>query len=92
MGAARRAAGACARAGAAVHEPDRLDIGRKPNPHLAFGQGHHACAGMNVARLEARIAFGRLVARYPELRLRGTPQRDRRIRFRGWRTLPVSLG
>ena len=74
------------------HEPDRLDIRRKPNPHLAFGQGHHACAGMNVARLEARIAFGRLVARYPELRLRGTPQRDRRIRFRGWRTLPVSLG
>ncbi len=73
------------------HEPDRLDIGRKPNPHLAFGQGHHACAGMNVARLEARIAFGRLIARYPELQLRGTPQRDRRIRFRGWRTLPVSL-
>jgi cytochrome P450 len=74
------------------HEPDRLDIGRKPNPHLAFGQGHHACAGMNVARLEARIAFGRLIARYPDLQLRGTPQRDRRIRFRGWRTLPVSLG
>ena len=73
------------------HEPDRLDIGRKPNPHLAFGQGHHACAGMNVARLEARIAFGRLIARYPGLQLRGTPQRDRRIRFRGWRTLPVSL-
>ena len=72
--------------------PDRLDIGRKPNPHLAFGQGHHACAGMNVARLEARIAFGRLIARYPALQLRGTPQRDRRIRFRGWRTLPVSLG
>ena len=72
--------------------PDRLDIGRKPNPHLAFGQGHHACAGMNVARLEARIAFGRLIARYPSLQLRGTPQRDRRIRYRGWRTLPVSLG
>ena len=72
--------------------PDRLDISRKPNPHLAFGQGHHACAGMNVARLEARIAFGRLIARYPALQLRGTPQRDRRIRFRGWRTLPVSLG
>lgn len=72
-------------------EPDRLDIGRKPNPHLAFGQGHHACAGMNVARLEARIAFGRLIARYPGLQLRGTPQRDRRIRFRGWRTLPVGL-
>jgi cytochrome P450 len=46
---------------------------------------------MNVARLEARIAFGRLLARCPGLQLRGTPQRDPRIRFRGWRTLPVSL-
>jgi cytochrome P450 len=72
-------------------DPDRLDVGRKPNPHLAFGQGAHACAGMNVARLEARIAFGRLLARCPQLRLRGTPHRDPRIRFRGWRTLPVVL-
>jgi hypothetical protein len=73
------------------HEPDRLDVSRKPNPHLAFGHGAHACAGLNVARLEARIAFGRLLARCPDLRLRGTPQRDPRIRFRGWRTLPVAL-
>lgn len=86
------AIGSANRDPAQFHEPDRLDIGRKPNPHLAFGQGHHACAGMNVARLEARIAFGRLIARYPGLQLRGTAQRDRRIRFRGWRTLPVSLG
>jgi cytochrome P450 len=73
-------------------DPDRLDVGRKPNPHLAFGQGAHACAGMNVARLEARIAFGRLLQRFPGLQLRDAPQRDRRIRFRGWRSLPVSLG
>ena len=72
-------------------DPDRLDVGRKPNPHLAFGQGAHACAGMNVARLEARIAFGRLLARCPGLQLRSPPQRDPRIRFRGWRTLPVAL-
>jgi len=85
------AIGSANRDPAQFHAPDRLDIGRKPNPHLAFGQGHHACAGMSVARLEARIAFGRLIARYPGLQLRGTPQRDRRIRFRGWRTLPVSL-
>lgn len=77
---------------AVFHAPSRLDVARKPNPHLAFGQGAHACAGMNVARLEARIAFGRLLARYPDLQLRGTPQRDRRIRFRGWRSLPVQLG
>ena len=50
---------------AQFRRPDRLDLGRKPNPHLAFGQGAHACAGMNVARLEARIAIGRLLARCP---------------------------
>jgi cytochrome P450 len=77
---------------AVFHEPSRLDVARKPNPHLAFGQGAHACAGMNVAHLEARIAFGRLLARYPGLQLHGTPLRDRRIRFRGWRSLPVRLG
>ena len=85
------AIGSANRDPAQFHEPERLDVGRKPNPHLAFGQGAHACAGMNVARLEARIAFGRLLARCPQLRLRGTPKRDPRIRFRGWRTLPVSL-
>jgi len=73
------------------HEPQQLDVARKPNHHLAFGQGMHACAGMNVARLEARVAFGRLLTRFPDLHLDGTPQRDRRIRFRGWRSLPVGL-
>lgn len=72
-------------------DADRFDVGRKPNRHLAFGQGDHACAGMNVARLEARIAFGRLVARFPNLKLSGTPERDRRVRFRGYRHLPVRL-
>jgi cytochrome P450 len=72
-------------------DPDRLDIARKPNNHLAFGQGAHACSGMNVARMEARIALGSLVARYPKLTLDGTPERDRRLRFRGFRKLPVRL-
>lgn len=85
------AIGAANRDPAHFAAPDRLDIGRKPNPHLAFGQGAHACAGMNVARLEARIAFGRLSERFPGLQLRPGAQRDRRIRFRGWRTLPVRL-
>ena len=85
------AIGSANRDPARFHAPDRLDVARKPNPHLAFGQGPHACAGMNVARLEARIAFGRLIARFPDLQLRAAPQRDRRIRFRGWRSLPVSL-
>jgi cytochrome P450 len=47
---------------------------------------------MNVARLEARIAFGRLLQRCPRLDLAGTPRRETRIRFRGFRSLPVRLG
>src|SRR5690606_3108737 len=41
-------------------DPDRFDVGRKPNRHLAFGHGDHACAGMSVARMEGRVAIGRL--------------------------------
>jgi cytochrome P450 len=72
-------------------DPDRLDVGRKPNRHVAFGHGDHACAGMNVARLEARIAIGRLLARFPRIDFDGTPERDRRVRFRGFRHLPVGV-
>jgi len=72
--------------------PDRFDIARKPNRHVAFGQGDHACSGMNVARMEGRVAFGRLLARFPKIELVGEPVRDRRIRFRGFRTLPVRMG
>ncbi len=83
--------GAANRDGAVFDDPERLDLGRRPNNHLAFGQGAHACSGMNVARLEGRIAIGRLLARYPRLQRRGEPQRDLRLRFRGLRTLPVAV-
>lgn len=83
--------GAANRDPAAFADPDRLDIARKPNLHAAFGHGAHACAGMNVARLEGRIAIGAMAARYPLLDLSGAPVRDRRIRFRGFRRLPVRL-
>jgi cytochrome P450 len=73
-------------------DPDRLDVGRKPNRHVAFGHGDHACAGMNVARLEGRIAFGRLLARFPQIAPDGAPERDRRVRFRGFRHLPAKVG
>jgi cytochrome P450 len=69
--------------------PDTLDIGRKPNVHVAFGHGVHACAGMNVARLEARVALGALTRRVPSLQFDGAPERDARVRFRGFRRLPV---
>jgi cytochrome P450 len=72
-------------------DPDRFDVGRKPNRHVAFGQGDHACSGMNVARMEGRVAFSRLLARFPKIELAGEPERDRRIRFRGFRNLPIRV-
>jgi cytochrome P450 len=86
------AIGAANRDAAEFADPDRLDIGRKPNNHLAFGQGAHACSGMNVARLEGRIAIAALLKRYPRVGLAAPPERDRRLRFRGFRRLPVRLG
>ena len=85
------AIGAANRDAAAFAAPERLDLARKPNNHLAFGQGAHACSGMNVARLEARLAIGALVARYPRLQAAGPAERDCRVRFRGLKRLPVSL-
>jgi len=72
-------------------DSDKFDVARKPNRHLAFGQGDHACSGMNVARMEGRVAFSRLLARFPKIELAGEPERDRRIRFRGFRKLPVRV-
>jgi cytochrome P450 len=73
-------------------DAERFDIGRTPNPHLAFAAGAHACAGMSVARLEARIALLRAAQRFPRLRLAGTPVRSERARFRGWKMLPIEVG
>jgi len=72
--------------------PDVFNIERNPNPHLAFGSGIHTCAGLNVARLESRIAIGKLIARFPKLELNGAGQRAHRARFRGFESLPMSTG
>lgn len=50
-------------------EPERMDLRRRNNPHLAFGVGPHACLGLHLARVEAQIAFQRMWSRLPNLRL-----------------------
>ena len=84
--------GAANRDPAVFTDPERFDIARHPNPHLAFAAGPHQCAGMNLARMEARIALEGFLARFPDYTLAGRPLRNRRARFRGFGALPLRLG
>jgi len=84
--------GAANRDPAVFAEPDRLQLDRSPNPQLAFGGGIHTCAGLHVARLEARTALAGLFRRLPTLSLAGPPTRAQRARFRGFTQLPVRAG
>jgi cytochrome P450 len=73
-------------------DPDRLDLARKPNRHLAFGSGTHQCVGVNLARLEGRVAISRFIERFPHYRANGAPVRGRRARFRGFVAIPIEVG
>jgi cytochrome P450 PksS len=76
-------------------DPDRLDLGREPNRHLAFGIGAHFCVGAPLARLEGRIALTTLFRRFPGLSLGAPPEKlrwRRGLLFRGLEELPIVLG
>jgi cytochrome P450 len=73
-------------------EPDRFDIGRTTNPHMAFGFGIHRCLGASLARTEIRVGLDELLSRFPDYRV----DYDRSLRMasdtnRGFSRLPVTL-
>lgn len=83
--------GAANRDPARFPDPNRMDIARTPNRHLAFGTGIHQCAGMSLARLEGTIAIQHFLARFPGAALAGAPERGGRVRFRGFAHVPCNL-
>ncbi|MBS2962499.1 cytochrome P450 [Actinocrinis puniceicyclus] len=73
-------------------DPDALDLGRNATGHLALGHGIHFCLGAPLARLEGRIAFERLLTRFPDLTLAVPPAQLRwhsGLIMRGLHELPV---
>jgi hypothetical protein len=85
--------GAANRDPAAFPEPDRLDVARRDNRHLAFGFGIHFCPGAGLARLEGELAVGTLLRHAPRFELT-TDKLVRRpgMLFRGLESLPVRFG
>jgi cytochrome P450 family 142 subfamily A polypeptide 1 len=73
--------------------PDRFDVGREPNPHIAFGFGTHFCLGAALARLEVRVMFEELLPRLRNLRLAPgtTAERIPNAFVRGFRSLHVEF-
>ncbi len=71
-------------------DPDRFDIGRAPNPHLAFGGGGtHFCLGANLARVEATAIIPEVLSRMKDLELAGPVERVRSNLMNGIRSMPV---
>jgi cytochrome P450 len=71
--------------------PEELDITRSPNPHVSFGGGMHYCMGSALARLQAVVAFERILRRFAVFEPAGDPvQRNNRV-FRAYASIPVAV-
>jgi cholest-4-en-3-one 26-monooxygenase len=72
--------------------PDTFDVGRDPNPHIAFGGGGpHFCLGTNLARMEIRVMFEHLLDRMPDIRQDGEVQRLQSQFINGVKHIPVAF-
>jgi cholest-4-en-3-one 26-monooxygenase len=74
---------------AVFSDPDRFDVGRRPNPHLSFGIGEHFCLGAHLARLELQEIFAALLRRIPEMELVSAPRRLRSNFVNGCKSMHV---
>ncbi|WP_330182366.1 cytochrome P450 [Nocardia sp. NBC_01503] len=72
-------------------DPQRFDIRRNPNPHLSFGLAQHFCLGVHLARLEGRVFFEELLARFPKIEQTGDSRRIRSNLNNGLKSLPLRL-
>ena len=72
-------------------DPNRFDVGRSPNRHLAFGFGTHFCLGASLARLEARVAFEEMLARFPAFHVSGPTVRLHGEVIRGLLSVPLEF-
>jgi cytochrome P450 len=83
--------GSANRDGRRFTDPDRLDVARDPNPHLSFGGGMHYCLGASLARLEAGVAFGRLLRDFPRFEPAGPATREPGSAFRTYARVPAAV-
>ena len=72
-------------------DPERFDIARRPNPHVAFGVGTHFCMGSHIARLEMRVTLEEFLHRFPNVSLAGPPRRFLSNFINGIDRLPLAL-
>lgn len=72
-------------------DSQRFDIRRNPNPHLSFGLAQHFCLGVHLARLEGRVFFEELLARFPRIEQTGDARRIRSNLNNGLKSLPLRL-